>query len=404
MLRRLYLSIAMPLTDLLGAVTLCFILLALLTAVFALVVPSLNRTGNRLIAIYLILTAITVSGFFYYSYFTLPPVLEKLRNDVNLFGPPLFYLFVCATLYQDFHLRRKHLWHAAPFVLVCCLVIPNFYGVANPQRASFLATYYKHTEATVYSLISHLQEVAYLIATFLVLARYRTVLRENYSDTSAVVHRWLWQANVLLSGIFAFALGKNVIRRLTDDYSFTVWIHIGMVSLLLVFLAWLLLKILLNPALLRGIDSGLVPLTEESRPSVYRDLADEQLSTQVQNQLSTLQLHMDQEQPYLESSLTVRELAGQLDWPERELSVLINQHLNRHFFDFVNDYRIEHAKYLLTAPTSAEWTVQEVLYAAGFNSKSSFNVAFKQRTAMTPTQYRREGDGTAGVPLSPEPS
>ena len=72
----------------------------------------------------------------------------------------------------------------------------------------------------------------------------------------------------------------------------------------------------------------------------------------------------------------------------RDLSVLINQDLNQHFFDFVNEYRIKKAMSILGDTTKYHLTVLKILYDVGFNSKSSFNTAFKKHTGTTPTQYR----------------
>ncbi|MEM1359813.1 MAG: helix-turn-helix domain-containing protein [Bacteroidota bacterium] len=44
---------------------------------------------------------------------------------------------------------------------------------------------------------------------------------------------------------------------------------------------------------------------------------------------------------------------------------------------------------MLKDKDNEKMTVLEILYAVGFNSKSSFNVAFKNRTGMTPTEYRK---------------
>jgi AraC-like DNA-binding protein len=96
------------------------------------------------------------------------------------------------------------------------------------------------------------------------------------------------------------------------------------------------------------------------------------------------------QKPYLNSSLTIRNLAKQMDLPMRQLSVLINQYLNQHFFDFVNEYRINKAKEILKNPEKKEVTILEILYEVGFNSKSSFNTAFKKHTGLTPTQFRKK--------------
>ena len=35
-------------------------------------------------------------------------------------------------------------------------------------------------------------------------------------------------------------------------------------------------------------------------------------------------------------------------------------------------------------------TIQEVFYDVGFNSKSSFNTAFKKSTGLTPTEFKNK--------------
>ena len=105
--------------------------------------------------------------------------------------------------------------------------------------------------------------------------------------------------------------------------------------------------------------------------------------------LNRVRQYMEDKEPYLNPSLSIHDLARQTNSPTRELSILINHHLNKHFFDFVNEYRIEKAKQMLTDPDKKEFTVLEILYDVGFNSKSSFNTAFKKYTGFTPTQYRQ---------------
>ena len=61
-----------------------------------------------------------------------------------------------------------------------------------------------------------------------------------------------------------------------------------------------------------------------------------------------------------------------------------------HFFDFVNECKINYAKDLLLDQNRQDLTVLEILYDAGFNSKSSFNTEFKKRSGVTPTEYRRK--------------
>jgi len=80
----------------------------------------------------------------------------------------------------------------------------------------------------------------------------------------------------------------------------------------------------------------------------------------------------------------------QVDIGPRHLSQVINENLNRNFFDFVNRYRVEEAKKLLINLDKSRNSILDVAFDSGFNSKSSFNMIFKKYTAMTPSQFRKK--------------
>ena len=99
---------------------------------------------------------------------------------------------------------------------------------------------------------------------------------------------------------------------------------------------------------------------------------------------------MDSQRPWLEPELSLEQLASRLSLRPKLLSQLINESLRQNFFEFVNRYRIEEAKRLLTNPVDKKITVLEVLYEVGFNSKSSFNTIFKKHTGLTPSEFKKK--------------
>jgi YesN/AraC family two-component response regulator len=105
--------------------------------------------------------------------------------------------------------------------------------------------------------------------------------------------------------------------------------------------------------------------------------------------LDKLQQHMQSAKPFLEPELTLDELAIQLSVKPKILSQTINELLQQNFFEFINSYRIEEAKRLLTNPKDKKITVLEVMYEVGFNSKSSFNTIFKKNTGLTPSEFKK---------------
>jgi len=69
------------------------------------------------------------------------------------------------------------------------------------------------------------------------------------------------------------------------------------------------------------------------------------------------------------------------------LSQVINQQSGKNFFKFINEYRVEEAKRLLTDQSTQKYTILAIAYDCGFNSKSSFNTIFKQYTGKTPSDF-----------------
>lgn len=106
--------------------------------------------------------------------------------------------------------------------------------------------------------------------------------------------------------------------------------------------------------------------------------------------LSKLLRYMKEEKPHLNSELTVKRLAGGLSLSYRDISQVINERTGMHFHDFVNRYRVEEAKRLLRESIIRdELSILSIAYEVGFNSKSSFNTAFKKAAGITPSQYRK---------------
>jgi len=98
---------------------------------------------------------------------------------------------------------------------------------------------------------------------------------------------------------------------------------------------------------------------------------------------------LEQERPYLRPDLTLDKLAALTSIPSRTLSSIINRHFERNFFEFISTYRIDEARRLLSQDKGSATNILNVMYASGFNSKTTFNTLFKKRVGMTPSEYRK---------------
>jgi AraC-like DNA-binding protein len=170
--------------------------------------------------------------------------------------------------------------------------------------------------------------------------------------------------------------------HISEGLKINIWI-----SSLFIF-CWYLFKALNNPDLFRNMDSKLKLVSElvstekKGKPLIS-------IEKEYKEELLRLKQYLIEEKPFLNPSLTIQDISSEIGIPTRELSVLINHRLGQHFYDFVNTYRIESAMEILKDVTKRKVTILEILYEVGFNSKSSFNTAFKKHTGNTSTFYSK---------------
>ena len=240
-------------------------------------------------------------------------------------------------------------------------------------------------------LVIYIQIFTYFVLIFLMLKKYKQILTENYSIPVLGNYRWLMQFAILLLTVSFISLIKNIILLFNLAY-LDLALEIVLIFIL-IFISWLLIKSLQNPGLFTGVYShvqlvrDMVRNIERSEFSSQKQLMESEEDKKFAEDLNN---YMLSQKPYLNASLSIADLADQLKIPLRELSIFINHKLNKHFFDFVNEYRIEKAMEILENPGNNDMTILEILYEVGFNSKSSFNTTFKIYTGLTPTEYRKK--------------
>lgn len=97
--------------------------------------------------------------------------------------------------------------------------------------------------------------------------------------------------------------------------------------------------------------------------------------------------YFEKEKCYLNPELTLSELATKLDTNTSVLSAVINTGFGKNFNDFVNEYRVNAFKRLAITPDSRHLTLLAIAFDCGFNSKATFNRAFKKETGLSPKAF-----------------
>jgi len=225
----------------------------------------------------------------------------------------------------------------------------------------------------------------YFIASFLTIRKSKTVYVENYTNPNISVLNALYKITILYYAIHFIVLLRWVATFTFGSGEIRAWIVTLDGFAFLFCTCWYLLVALNKPDFFRGVNSDLEPIKRViPKRKINPLLVDEK-----NKEIEFLKNFMIEKEPFLDSSLTIQDLSEQVKIPAKDLSTLINVYMDKHFFDFVSEYRIEKAMEILKDPSQKELTVLEILYRVGFNSKSSFNTSFKKYTGKTPTDYRQ---------------
>ena len=131
--------------------------------------------------------------------------------------------------------------------------------------------------------------------------------------------------------------------------------------------------------------AGLASRQAQARKYAKSGLTGDQLA----DYKGRLEQIMCSERVYLQPDLTLPGLALAVGCSVNHLSQVINAGFGMSFFDYVNRYRVEHAKALLAQFEGRGNSVLNVAFSVGFNSNSAFYTAFRKCVGQAPAQYRR---------------
>jgi len=98
----------------------------------------------------------------------------------------------------------------------------------------------------------------------------------------------------------------------------------------------------------------------------------------------------DKEKIYLDTTLTIGDIAHQLFTNEKYVSKAIKLCAKMNFSRFLNKYRVNEAIKYMNTPLYETLSLEQIMEKSGFNSRSTFTSAFKKITGMSPGQYKNQ--------------
>jgi AraC-like DNA-binding protein len=391
--------------------------------------------SKRLLAVLILLMALACLNLYL---FETPGLLDTpIGNMLSALIPlvivmplgPLVYSYVRSCLEPEFRLSRRHFYsvaidlapHAASLIYIILLIV----GVLSPRKSYGFGTFLDY-----YDQYADIPRWLSLTIYLLVTSRYIARVRASAADGASVAGGGSLAGGGSVAAGGSIAGGRSIAGgvslaggsiagggstpardpRLTWPTAF-LRVFSAFAILWFVFLVpyeiprysdalidrfdWypLYLPIVLMIYWL-GVKGyfisyrAIAPPVTDKEPALRAALSPEIVASAV----LALKKAMEEDRLWLDPALNLGGLARHCRLAPKILSAVLNQHLEKTFNEWINEYRIAAFKDRLSQPESRELTIAGLAYNCGFNSLPTFQRAFKSFTGITPREYMQKID------------
>jgi len=302
-------------------------------------------------------------------------------------------LFLCfkSLVFKDFSLSKFDLLHLIPLLVYAVFIWTAFYSQPQEQRLEMI-----NSEDFVYSASYVYMEffnkwvrVFYAIGCYVLISRYSNLLQNTNSNMEKVHISWL---RALVIGFLMVMVSETLlvsakITNVVNYFSFAQ-AQLSNIGLTGYYTTFALVNLLVFTAV-RYFGA----FEQVSEPIVSQKASEEKV---LQPEMAAqVDQGIRRDKIYMEPDITLDSLAESLNIMPRDLSTLINRHFGINYYEFINRYRIEEAKRMLTSDEYKNTTITDIYLEVGFNSKSVFYTFFKKIEGITPTQCRQNANQTS---------
>lgn len=362
--------------------------------------------ADFVLAFWLIIMGLQLLDHYFYStgFSARYPHLLGMGILFPLIQGPFMFVYVLVMVNKSGKFKPEYWLHAIPFLIFLVYLIFDYYFLSAPEKL----IYYQNQlikESPMIALLGKLSVTigpAYLIWSLIKLRKHIKTIANDFSYTEEIDLKWL---KYVLAGM-GFVWITVVFTNLISDYPLfdtnlkDSFIYINnnikehliyiAVTVAVFFLGYFGIK---QQAIYKITDEDVKKdvkkhHTKKNEGERYKHSGLKKDVAEIH--LKELLEYIESEKPYLNGKLSLKEVAYKLNISVNHLSQIINEQLNKSFFDFINGYRVDEVISRLSDPKNEQYTLLAISYDSGFNSKSSFNSIFKKFTDLTPSEYLKQ--------------
>ena len=298
----------------------------------------------------------------------------SLGDPTFLLIAPLLWFYVTELTGDQVNFSWKMLGHFIPFLLivVCSL---TFNSIRSQTFADFIIEQNRMI-GILFWILAVIQFSLYLYFLHKKTLDFRVLVRQELSYTEGLHISWIHFFMVvffLINLFFLFSLFAVI------HFEQPYW-HPQATALIFSISVFALgYKGMLQKEVFFPVEK-MNEETRQTKPSLEKPDID---------LIEKVTAFIEEKRPYLNAELTLTDLAQALGITRNQLSHLINSGMGHNFYDFINKYRVEEVKRLMTDPKLRHYSIMGLALDAGFKSKSTFNLIFKRFTGLTPSEYQQ---------------
>ncbi|MEM1119295.1 MAG: helix-turn-helix transcriptional regulator [Bacteroidota bacterium] len=313
-------------------------------------------------------------------------ITNALTNGIGFLIGPLIYGYI-VSLFTDLKHHRPRFWlYFLPYLLYT-LIFSIPFALSNPLDGliiPYIGTYIDHVD--IFVLIENFFLLGFTVWSLVVLVENKEVIGYFFSNVSSL--DILWSQRLLLCLVFYLSIDflLMMIEVFVEEFHhFAIYLNVLLMLLITIYLGYygFFQSQILIPSFLLNPSANL-----SNRSVSKKAIATFSKKEQVEIETAVYQV-LNNEQLYLNPTLTLSDLAQAIRLTDKKLSTFINQELDTNFYELVNNYRINAFQAAIQTAENQHLTIWGIANKCGFNSKTSFNRIFKKRMKMTPSQYQK---------------
>jgi len=329
-----------------------------------------HKQANKLLAWIMLLISLACLNIY---------LLETLENNTSIVWNfieatvplviimpigPLVYFYVKSILNPAFKLDKTSRFHFystfldfVPSVVTLLYIIAGFFGLISDQNNFSLGDFIEAYNLYV-DIPRWLSLVIYTWFTFKIISNYKNDIKNEVFTKWAkhftlgfTIFSILWFFHLVL---YIIPASSNILLGIVG------WYPVYIPLIILVY--WL------------GINGYVINKTASKTQEITEET--------IQNTISKLEYVMKEEKLYLNPALKLSDVIQQTNIPQKTISTVLNQHVNKSFNEYVNMYRVEALKSRLLQDNIENFTITGIAFECGFNSQATFQRVFKAATTF----------------------